>query len=283
MEFNLDRESIGPLIAYFKHMIYLNHSAIEAIEIAESLSPMSAQQLQAAKTCSLQMNRLCNTFEYLIKDDENKEKKVPQNFEVKSLVEDVISQFLSTISGVRSVEIDLDAELSENEVIMLDKSRFELVILNILYCLIRDDFDKTKKTFKISISLSENKTKDRVIFTIRDKAEPLFKEKEEKLKLGYLGDEDKRLSADAVKRFSLSVAKKSANQMDGEVVYTALKGGNRFVVSLPKMQSTPCRVSSISIYVPTYSYYNELFADIKLERILERIIKELGGEEAALE
>ncbi len=282
MEFNLDRENIGPIIAYFKHMIYLNHSAIETIEITESLSPISAQQLQAAKACSLQMNRMCNTFEYLIKDDENKDRSVLQNFEVKSLMEDVISQFSSTISGVRSVNIDFKTELSENEVIMLDKSKFELIILNILYCLIRDDLDKAKKIFKISISLTESKNKDRVIFTIRDNGAPLFEEEEEKPKLGYGQADSKRFSVETVKKFSLSVAQKSAKQMDGEVVYTSLKGGNRFVVSLPKMQDAPYRVSSISLYVPTYSYYNELFADIKLERILERIIKEFGGEEASL-
>ncbi|MBQ9737234.1 MAG: HAMP domain-containing histidine kinase [Clostridia bacterium] len=280
MRFNFDKNTLYSLIAYFKHMIYLNYTAIQEIELRESLSTVSAHHLQAAKFCDLQLNRMCNIFEYLMDDEPDVDKKKLQSFEVGDLVDEIASQFSSATSGVRPLSVEVKTKIQDGAVIMIDKLKFELIVLNILYCCVKERVHKKNDNVKITISVSE--TKDKVVFTIRDNNPALVSEPaDDVFAMPAMFEEgNATLQAETLMRFSLNVALKSVQQMKGELLYTPLKGGNRFVVRLPKAQESLHRASSPAIYVPTYSYYNELFADIRLERILEKIIQEFGNEGA---
>ena len=280
MRFDFDKNTLDSLVAYFKHMIYLNYTSIQEIELRESLSTVSAHHLQAAKFCDLQLNRMCNVFEYLTDEEQELDKKKLQSFEVADLVDEIASQFSSAVSGVRPLSVEVKTKIQDGAVIMVDKLKFELIVLNILYCCIKGRAHKKNDNVKITISVSE--TKDKVVFTIRDNNPALVSEPAEDVFAvpAISAEENVDLQAEILMRCSLNVALKSVQQMKGELLHTPLKGGNRFVVRLPKAQESLYRASSPAIYVPTYSYYNELFADIRLESILEKIIQEFGGEGA---
>ena len=213
-------------------------------------------------------------------DESDVDKKKLQSFEVADLVDQIASQFSSAVSGVRALSVEVKTKIQDGAVIMIDKLKFELIMLNILYCCIKERARKKNDNVKITISVSE--TKDKVVFTIRDNNPALVSEQAEDVFAVPTTFEEGNatLQAETLMRFSLNVALKSVQQMKGELLYSPLKGGNRFVVKLPKSQEVLYRANSPAIYVPTYSYYNEIFADIRLERILEKIIEEFGNEGA---
>ncbi len=277
MYFNFGESNLLSMISNLKHMVRLNYTAIEAVEFREPLSAVSAQQLQLAKFCDLQLNRMCNIIEYLM-EKHPADKKAIQSFYIKDIIEGITEQFYLAISRCKDVNIEIDIRTNEKADIMIDKSKFELVFLNILYCCIKDrEEDKNRKT-KIIVTVSESK--GRVLFRIRDNKLPLrLGDKEDVFAMPEMtGDASRDLSAEALIYFSLHVADKAASEMEGTLRHTPLKSGNRFDINLPKEHKGVYRANSTAEYLPTYSYYNEFVADIKI-KIFEKIIQELEGGE----
>lgn len=281
MALKLDNNMSNSVIASFKHMIYLNHRAIESIECTEQLSTVGLNKLRAAKLCNLQMSRMCNIVEYLLNSDSRTAEKHLENFEIENLIEEITKSFCATVSSYTSVNAEFHTNLKGNASILIDKATFELVILNILYCCLKNRADGRPAPVKLSISATENK--DNVVFHIRDNNPNLEPDIVESIftastpAFESLHD----WTFGTLISLSLRVAYKSAEQLNGSVVYTPLKSGNRFDISLPKYNHIDNihTIQSLVPYIPTRSYYDELFADVKLEFVLKEIIDCFGNPE----
>lgn len=278
MEFKLDENTTGSILATFKHMVRLNYNAIEAIEMDEALSVTSIHHLHAAKFCTQQMNRMCNIIECLISSDSDITEHRLENFEIANLLKEINDKFRSSLSGYISVNTELSIKLKDCTSILIDKSRFEIMFLNLLYCCLKKRPVGKPVQLKISLSVTENK--DFFVFHIRDNSQTLSPDIISGLQStpspSFENIND--WSSATLISLSLRVAHKTVHRMGGSIVYTPLKSGNRFDISLPKfVEAKTYSLCAPVPYIPTHSYFNETFADIKLEYVLQKLINSLEG------
>ncbi len=276
MGFIIDESTVSSVIASFKSMIHSNYASIEALQQKERFSVLGINHLNSLKFSTLQMSRLCNMIEFLINSDKRLDHKDPQNFDVLYMLQDILDIFNSSISGCMDVSATLSVNLKDNFTLFVDKSKFELIILNLLYCCIKKRPDHKHIPVKIQVSVTENK--DNFVFHIKDNQPPLDYDIIDSISTNALPDFDvlTEQSFATLVSLSLRVAHKSATQLNGTVVCKPLKNGNKFDFYIPKFAKVPVlSVNSIAPYIPTHHYYSETFAEIKLEHLLEEICKNL--------
>ena len=71
---------------------------------------------------------------------------------------------------------------------------------------------------------------------------------------------------------SLQAAQIFTEQMDGNIVHTTLKTGNRYDIYLPKHREGMVRMQSITKYTPNESYFKEIFSDFMLKENHEKVV-----------
>ncbi|MBR5155689.1 MAG: HAMP domain-containing histidine kinase [Clostridia bacterium] len=273
MNFNFNTNVFNSVISTFKHMIYQSYNSLQIVECSEHLSAIERKHLSASMLCTLHMSRICNVVDYLLNSEDDSREQTLESFEIENLIEEIVCRFESAVSNYSPVSIDLSTKLKDTNSILLSKSHFELVILNLLYCCVKTKPDGNPIPVKISISVTENKND--IVFHIRDNNKSLDIEE---INTAFWDSASSFESIDGwsfatLIALSLRVAQKSTKEMNGSLIYTPLKHGNRYDIHLPKLVNTPTYMMCSPVpYVPTYSYYNEFFADLKLEHILRKII-----------
>ncbi len=273
MNFDFNVNVLNSVFSTFKHMLSQSYEVQEVVGACEGLSAVAHRHLSASMLYNRHMHRICNVVDYLINSDTKPQEQSLQSFEVKNLISEILRSFEETVASYSPVTIDLSVNLKGTSSILLSKSHFELVILNLLYCCIKTKPDRKSTPVKISISVTENK--NNIVFHIRDNNKCINMD-EVNASLGdsplFFKDTEACAFATLI-ALSLRVAQKSAEEMNGSFVHTPLKHGNRYDIHLPKLVNAPTYMLCSPVpYVPTYAYYTEFFADLKLEAILKKVI-----------
>ncbi len=278
MNFNFNINIFNSLNSTLRHMSYNSYQSQEIVDSCESLSTMQRRHLNASMLYTQHINRICNIVDYLINSEPDIQEQTLENFEIENIIGEIVNRFEQTVSSCSPVSVDLTVNLKGTNSILLSKSHFELVILNLLYCCIKTNPNKKSKPVKISISVTENKND--IVFHIRNNNESLdIDEINASFESAPAFEGIDTLSFATLIALSLRAAQKSTKEMNGTLVCTPLKHGNRYDLHLPKLVNTPAYMLCSPVpYVPTYAYYNQFFADLKLVPILEQIISCLEDE-----
>ena len=256
----------------FKNMSRLVYHSAISIEMEESLSVNGQRNVNTLKLCAFQTNRLCNMLSFLTQRDTADDDRL-ESFELENMLEEIAARFSKTVAAYSPVEVECRISSKQPLSILVKKTKFELIILNILYCLLKSRPEKKKAPLKILISVTENK--DNIVFHIKDNSNPINPEIIDAAFSDsvYLPrDIDDRSFATMV-ALPIQVARKSADHMSGSIEYTPLKSGNRFDIILPKEVPESANLFHSTVpYIPTSRYYDETFADISLEAVLQKVV-----------
>ncbi len=278
MEFDFNTNILGSAFTGIKHMAWQINESLESLEGSLRLSPAERRNASTARLVAMHINRMCNTVSYLIDANTCVTPEKLESFEIEVLMTDIIRTFEDISSGFAPLSISFESKLKGYNAIMLSKSHFELIILNLLYCCIKTEINRKPAPVKIVVSVTENR--EHIVFHIRDNNKGLdISTASTLLTEAWLDIAKKDNSPLALTALSLGVAKKSAEELNGRLTATRLQSGNRYDIYLPKeVPVSPYKMCSPARYIPNYSYYHEIFADIKLEHILTKVIESLEGD-----
>ncbi len=263
-----DYPLIMAIFAIFKQLILVSYNATDRVlNFEQSLSVENMQRLQTSQVCKLHINRICNIFQYLYenkKDSSAISKK--QTFEPDRLVTGIAENFADTVSGYAEVQVSFTPK-SQATPILIEKTRLELAIFNLLYCSLHNIKDKGD-SLKLNLYITESK--EQTIFHIRDNSKIIDSE----IIHHVFSDKDISFKPDSlfdsVVALSLNAAAKTTADMGGKLTYSALKSGNRYDIILPKTQESEkvYAAQSIATYMPTFAYLREILASIQVEELL---------------
>ncbi len=274
MDTNFDPSFIRSIFPTYKNYLFLSYSLLQKV-LYRDLPHDILETLCSVQFCLSHMNRMNNLFEYITSDSGTAKITARENFDPENILTEFTNVFEKTISDYVDVSISCSSKLSKTVPIVINKTRFELLFLNLLYCSVQSIDPTASSRAKITLYLTE--TKNNIVFHIRDNCRSMRQEIVEsvfsKKPLPNFDD----CSADAVIAFSLEGALRSANDQNYKLSYKALKSGNRYDISIPKFHPNQGEFArSLSTYVSTTLFFEETFADIKLEQILKRKISEVN-------
>lgn len=253
------------IFASVKSFLHLCNSSILDVQTTETgLSVSGFSTLQTARLCTLYVNRLIHMFNYLIDNAEPPEEINFSCIELESLLENLCTHFQDTVFEHSSFSLQHRTSLKGSSGLLIDKTKFELLILNILHCSIKNFQSKDRCVPQLTIYITE--TKNSIVFHIRDNSKTLgggFVQSASDIKQKSLSE---FFTSVDVTLLNLAVAHKSAAEMGGLIKYTPLKSGNRFDIYLPKNTDKKLlRFNSPKPYSPDYELYLAHMADIILE------------------
>jgi len=254
---------INTLFSAISGKLFTAHAALDQLRYCENLSPAGFLSVKTINLCHMYMNRICQLTDYLTNKDSLPELLSTNSFDSEQLMAEITSVFSTTISGFSSVTASFCSKLDRPFPIQINKTKFETVMLNLLYCFMKTDFPSEDKKTKINLSVSE--TKKNIVFHIRTNSIV-----ENTSKLEQLLTTPRTLlpdshSEDTVLALSLEVASKFVKESKGKLSYKTLKNSCRFDIALPKFPS----VSESSLrapqrYFPNLKNFNETFAELEL-------------------
>ncbi len=272
MHFQYNINTLNSVNSTIRNMAYHSYKNQENVSTCNGLSAIDRRYLSASMFCTQHINRICNVMDYLANSDTASQEQVLENFEIKTLISTIINCFEETLSGCIPITFDLTFNLKDTYSILLSKTHFELLMLNILYCCIKANPGKRPAPVKISISVTENKSD--IVFRIRDNNEILYIEDiAANFENSFSVSENINiLSYTTMLALSWQAAQKSAYEMNSAIAYTPLKHGNRYDIRLTKQVNAPSyMVCTIRPYSPTLSLFNEFVAEFKGHLCIEEI------------
>ncbi len=269
--FDLTLSSLNQITAQTFGSIYV-------LENCPSLSSFERKHLNCIKLSILNTQRLHNTLAFLRSSNSADVQKI-ENYDIEPMIKDFLSEFERMSSGYAPLSVRFISRLKTTRGIALSKIHFEFIMLNLLYCCIKPVPNKKCNPVKITVSVSE--TKDDVVFHVYDNSRYFnpneLKAPSQDLALSFA--EASIGSAPSFMELSLRVVQKSAADMNGRFAFSTLKSCNRYDIYLPKVvDSLSCNMCSPVRYIPTYEYFHEMLADIKLEQILTAEAEGFEGE-----
>lgn len=275
MDKNFDSQFMRSIFPTYKNYLFLSYSLLQKV-LYRDLPHDVLETLCSVQFCLSHMNRMNNLFEYITSDSAKGKITLNENFDSENILTEFTNVFEKTVADYVDVSISCSSKLTSAVPIVINKARFELLFLNILYCSVQSIDSANSSKAKISLYLTE--TKNNIVFHIRDNCRNMNREIVDcvfsKKPLPSFDDS----SADAVIAFSLEGALRSAHDQNYKLSYKALKSGNRYDISIPKFHPVSEKTArSLSPYIPTALFFEETFADIKLERILREQLSK--GEE----
>ncbi len=249
-------------IATFKNLVSVSHQSLDDIKTHFDVSPAIFRKLQAADICNFQMNKICNLLEYLLKSQDTH--NPVEDFDPFYLLSELIRTFTKTVSGYIEISADCHSKLVRPVPMQIDKNKFEFMFLNLLYICLRSADNCNFRGVKFTLYITE--TKDSLVFHLRDNCRNI----NPRIVQAALQGDDLVIpfesTVDSIMALSLKASCYSARELNGVLTYKALKSGNRYDISLPKSIATHKRVAkSPTHYIPTYSLYEDTFADLICE------------------
>ncbi len=251
------------MIATFKNLVSVSHQALEDIKSYFDMPPAIFRKLHAADICNFQINKICNLLEYIFKSQDAL--RPIEDFDPFDLLSELTSTFAKTVAGYIEISTDCYSKLLRPVPMQIDKTKFEFMFLNLLYICLRSAENHNFKGAKFTLYITE--TQNSLIFHLRDNCHNI----NSKIVQTALLDQDDQLipfddPIDSIMALSLKAALYSAQELKGTLTYKALKSGNRYDISLPKTAPEHRRkVKSLSHYIPTYSLFEDIFADLICE------------------
>lgn len=255
-----------------KHMIHIAHNSLLPVEEDTNLSPEHHNLVVSARMCLIQMNRIINLSNFLANADNIACKKEFQLFEIKNLIEEITNVFYNTLIRYVPIDIKLSFNLKETTAIIIDPTRFELAVLNLLYCSLKMRNSGKADPVKLNITVSE--LQDNVVLRIKDNSKPV---PVDELPDAFLLSRPNssifsEWSQTSLLALSLKAARTATEQMDGQLLHSTLKSGNRFDIYLPRQRKLVLPLQSITKYSTTKSYVNEIAASIIIEDKLYELV-----------
>ncbi len=278
MDYAKHANFINAALVGFKQMTDYQFDHICGLEESSRLAITERKSVHAIKFAAMHMRRLYNTITYLMNPNSNINPQKVESYDINSMIKEIVSQFERMTSTCVPLSINYTSRLKGTSIITLSKIHFEFIMLNLLYSCIKATPGTQPGSVKITVSVSE--TNDHIVFHIYDSNKHFKPDEFDKL----LSDESlfENTKDDSTSNFialAVRVAQKSASDMKGKLTVSALKGSTRYDIYLPKHADVPMyKMCSPTRYIPTYEYYNEILADIKLEHILTRVIESFEGE-----
>lgn len=266
MDLNINRAFFGALTTSMRHFIHLCHSEIEIVQFTEKLTNSGLSQLQTAKLCTLHISRVISLFENLISQDGTCSANRTACYDIDSILSGLSSRLVDLLSELH-LKVEYQNKTSKTSSILVNHYHFELLLVNTLYCSVRNK-NLNKKT-KITLCVTENK--EYVVFHIRDNCQNL----DPQITNDAFHNFDQNLKNDtsgiATIILSLATADRSAAEMGGSVRYTPLKSGNRYDIFIPKAPPIDTQhVSSPVPYTPSHNLFRSFFTDVKAEIDLDQ-------------
>lgn len=273
MDTNFDPKFYRSIFPTYKNYLFLSYSLLQKV-LYRDLPHDILETLCSVQFCLSHMNRMNNLFEYITSDLGATKITASENFDPENILTEFTNMFEKTVSDYVDVSISCSSKLSNAIPIVINKARFELMFLNLLYCSVQSIDPTSSSRAKIMLYLTE--TKNNIVFHIRDNCRSMSQEIIDSVFSKKSPPDFDESSADAVIAFSLEGALRSAHDQNYKLSYKALKSGNRYDISIPKFKSDAEKiVRSLSPYVPTTLLFEEAFADIKLIQILKQKTSEV--------
>lgn len=259
------------ILSAIKQAAYTAHDSLDHIS-ADNLTLSDFQYYKATHLGIFQVNRLCSSAEYLFANDNSN--ITYSSYNIEQLLEQISSEFSSTISEYFPVSVKHYTRLSRAFAVYTDERKLELAILQLFYCSLKNSSFESFDPIKITFYATE--TNNHIVFHIRDNAKTLSNSVVSSLNspvnsILFKGDE---LNFNAVMAQSVAVANKAISELSGKLEYTPLKSGNRFDIYLPKHPvSAQIQMASPNTYIPDLSLYSAIFAEFKLAHTLNKMQK----------
>lgn len=273
MNKDTDNSLIRALVAGLPDRLFLSHAAIEQLRRNENLSPAGLLNINTIMLCHQHMHHICHFIEYLTSGHNTPEIYGADSFDSEEIISGIAKTFTGTISGYASVTATYCSKLKTSYPVHVNKTRFETVFLNILYsCLKSDDILNNKKT---KITLSVHETKKNIIFHIQTNCTLSNPEILQHFHIIPPNENTEMYSRDVTLALSLEIADRFIREENGSLTYKQTKSGSRFDITLPKlMDLAPSKLSSPRKYIPSYTLFEETFADFALTCLNNRLTKE---------
>ena len=268
MNKDYDHSFVSSIFPTYKNYLFMSYSSLQKI-LYRDLPQDIFETLCSVQLCLMHMNRMNNLFEYILSDRASDKITKSNHFDSEDILSGIASAFEKSVSEYLDISVSSLSKLEKSLPLVVHKPKLELLFLNILYCSVQSiDSTKSAKT-KVSLYLTE--TKNSIVFHIRDNCTNINPEIIESVFTETALPVFDECTPDAVIAFSLEGALRSAREQNYKFLYKSLKCGNRYDIYVPKAAPvSETKVHSLSRYIPTNLFFEETFADIKLEHILKK-------------
>ncbi len=263
-----DIQLIRTLFSSFPNELFLCHTALEHLRTDENLSPAGLLRIKTIEQCHRHMHHLCHMIDFITSDRSISDPFTPDHYDSGALLSGITDTFLKTVAGYIPVSATHCSKPKMPLPVYVNKTMFETVFLNLLYCCIKSAEEEGSKQLKLALSVSE--TKKNIVFHIRTNTvvrdfeflEQLFSDNPD-----YTSDIYNR---DAVLALSVEIATAFVKKSGGRISYTPLKSGYRYDICLPKISATSAKaLRAPKIYIPSVEQFNETFAEFILASLMK--------------
>ena len=260
-------------ISMLNHTIQLArliYNILKRTELQLNLTNDVRDGLHTCEQCCLNIIRTCNSYKTLSSSEKDVPITNPVNFDVCDLVQGLLKAFSDTLSSYCETDIKFYPKLRPYTSIRIDQKLFEITVLNILYCFVKNRAPRTSGPLKLTVYVTE--TYDNITLHIRgrysDKDKPdspdLKSELTSKLSSFLCFDDEEFVE------LSLKLAKWAVSFAQGSLECKNLKNSTRYDITFPKFTGSTTFLSSTCSYRPSREMFTETYSEFNLESLLEK-------------
>lgn len=263
MNNSITTESIRLLTKIIKHHTRMCNSIISEIQETEHLSVDGFSKLNQTKYASLHISRATNMLEQLIGLGRNTGDLRFETFNIRQLTANMSQTIENTLSSIVNLSILCTYKLKKSsETIIVDRTRLELIIFNILYyCLNSPVIDITNQ-YTMELNISE--TPEDYIFRIKNIDAPPLENLFDKIILSGSDEMPDHSFTAKLNTVSLLVAKRLAEDANYKINYKRYNGSNHYNLTIPKLNERSAANGAIIYQTNTYML-EETFSDLFLK------------------
>lgn len=260
MQKTFEVDNFNMLINSIKQYVRLCHTSIESLQTTESLSVDGFAALQSAKKSILQINRIANLFEYLLMFDDFDHDYISESFDINEMTSEMVRSLNKRMLSHLNAEMRFSTKIQRHMLIQINRTKFELLIFNILYCCIKNNILTSMPPTKISLYLTEDRKF--YIFHIRSNGISMPTKLIERI-LNNTEPIQTFDSSSSPSALGLAIAKKLIDSAGGRIKFSALKSSCRFDIYFPqKPAGRNISMRSPSVYRMDAALANETFSDL---------------------
>lgn len=223
--------------------------AIQYLMYSKNLTPDQLELLYKTRLRQLKAQSSIRNIAELYGEEDEVSSLRFSSYDAKTYLDTVINQVLSHFSN-HSVSISLKG-VGTCKNVVFDIRRTNIILFN----LISNSIIHSKNKHKV-VELEAYMRGDDFVVSVRDDGKPISATQRKTLFSAYEAIPDKTLvlSSDLLelKGLGLSVCRKLAREMDGDVIYIPSSTVNRFELFIPQANTRNLLFESIS-YIPNFS------------------------------
>lgn len=270
MKKSFENDCVTLLSQSIREHALLSHSMIVDVQNNEQLSVTNFTKLDKAQLSILNINRSSNILSTLFGFTRDESHLLYQPFVIEEILHNMCETLSTVLSSIPNLSITYSLSLEDEfSTAVIEHSRFDLIIFNIIHYCLKDTFLNSEDIRKIEIRASE--TLHNFVFSIYDfDSKPIDNPFDllafnNKAPSAY---DDSFSNAANLGAVSLIVAKRLATLSKYRIQYKHLKNTNRYSIIVPKKVSAGTVYSGTTHYNSTYETDKtrllETFSDILL-------------------